>query len=588
MSNDDISTLPTLADADTIAESSAETSPRTSGPLAALTGYSEGEVIGRGGMGVVVVARDKRLDREVAIKRMHGDGNHQLEARFFREARIQARLDHPAIVPVHELGHDATGRPFFAMKRVSGTTLATRIADPAVRLQPLLRALVDVCHAIARAHEHHIVHRDLKPANIMLGSYGEVYVLDWGVARLLDDPAPDESAAHPPPESPTGTAYGAVLGTPGYMAPEQLRGEPVDIRADIYSLGCILFEILTRSPLHPRDSAMESTINDPCRSPSSVTEVAPELDRLCARALAEPADQRPTARELAEQIQHYLDGDRDLEERRRVADQAFARAQQAFAAGDRTGALRAAGTAVGLDPRSPAAQLITRILVSPPPESEFPPALRDQLMRDEFEIGMGNWRSSRLFTLIIFAFLPVMIIQGVRQWSVVIAFYGVLGVMVWLAQRARVRLSVPELWVAIIGYSLAQGLLTRVLSPMIIVPTLAAVTAGSFAALPIIRPRWAPIAVGTLLSFLLPLALELSGVLERTWWLAAGELVVHSRALDFDATTTTALLVVANLSVIIATAFFVSGHSARIMAIQRRARVQTWQLEQLYPLTAPS
>ena len=148
-------------------------------------GYVLGETIGRGGMGAVIAAQDLRIGREVAVKRMATmtpDG--EQVARFLREARIQARLEHPAIVPVHELSVDELGRPFFTMKRIAGQTLGERLADR-VPQNRLLRVFVDVCRAIEFAHARGVVHRDLKPSNIMLGDYGETYVIDWGIARVL-------------------------------------------------------------------------------------------------------------------------------------------------------------------------------------------------------------------------------------------------------------------------------------------------------------------------------------------------------------------------------------------------------------------
>src|SRR5262249_38601700 len=195
--------------------------------------------IGRGGMGEVVLAHDLRIGRDVAIKRMKSRAPSESEiGRFVREARIQARLDHPAIVPVHELGHDRDGNPYFTMRRLTGRNLHALMRDRSVSQQRLLRAFVDVCLALDYAHARGVVHRDIKPANVMLGDFGEVYVLDWGVARMLDEDPEAE-------RRPGMTEIGAILGTPGYIAPEQLVGAPCGTAADVYSLGTILFEILT-------------------------------------------------------------------------------------------------------------------------------------------------------------------------------------------------------------------------------------------------------------------------------------------------------------------------------------------------------
>src|SRR5262249_10273186 len=149
--------------------------------------------------------------------------------------KVQARLDHPAIVPVHEIGRDDAGQPYFTMKRLVGKTLFAALADPAMTRQQLLRVVIDVCLAIDLAHTRGVIHRDLKPANIMLGDFGEVYVLDWGVARVIG-----ESRAPTKNEIATlddGTQTGALLGTPGYMAPEQVKGEQVSPATDIYAIG---------------------------------------------------------------------------------------------------------------------------------------------------------------------------------------------------------------------------------------------------------------------------------------------------------------------------------------------------------------
>src|SRR5689334_19756271 len=175
---------------DTIVDRARETAPtvRDGESSSAPLGYKVGELIGRGGMGEVVLADDLQLERKVAIKRMRGEQpTTEAIVRFLREAKIQARLDHPAIVPVHALGHDSAGRPYFTMKRLAGTTLADTIERATASQQTLLRAFVDVCLAIDFAHARSVIHRDLKPSNIMLGDYGEVYVLDWGVARIAGD-----------------------------------------------------------------------------------------------------------------------------------------------------------------------------------------------------------------------------------------------------------------------------------------------------------------------------------------------------------------------------------------------------------------
>ena len=190
--------------------------------------------LGRGGMGVVYAARDRSLDREVAVKVLDAAGDHDdAAARLRAEAQILGRLEHPGVVPVHDVGTLPDGRVFYVMTRVRGVRLDEALgadASTGERLEVFLR----ICDAVSFAHAQGIVHRDLKPANVMLGRFGEVLVMDWGVAKVLDASRKDE----------------AVVGTPGYMAPEQSAGDVsgVDARADVFALGVILQGMLSESP----------------------------------------------------------------------------------------------------------------------------------------------------------------------------------------------------------------------------------------------------------------------------------------------------------------------------------------------------
>ncbi|MGE5186546.1 MAG: serine/threonine-protein kinase, partial [Acidobacteriota bacterium] len=258
-----------------VATATPATGTSTSTPPASLARYRLEGVIGRGGMGEVVAARDEQIGRSVAIKRRRVQGAApEVIARFLREARIQGRLDHPAIVPVHEL-HDAGGEPFFVMKQLAGKTLADVIAERPRSV--LLRAFVDVCLAIEFAHTRGVVHRDLKPANIMVGDFGEVYVLDWGIARVAGDDAGRGSFADIDTIEGGATAAGQLLGTPGYMSPEQIRGEDVDARSDVYALGCVLFEALVGRPPFVGDSWMAIIGQHLQKPPPRLAELRPEL-----------------------------------------------------------------------------------------------------------------------------------------------------------------------------------------------------------------------------------------------------------------------------------------------------------------------
>ena len=201
------------------------------------TRYELVREIGRGGMGVVYLARDTHLGREVALKVLSvAESDGEGAARLAKEARILAGLEHPGIVPIHDLGTLADGRVYYAMKLVQGVRLDQYRASNH-SLHDLLRVFTRICEPVAFAHSRGVIHRDLKPANIMVGTFGEVLVLDWGVARLMNGPS-DRNV---------------VVGTRGYMAPEQASGGPeeMDARCDVYSLGrtlCFLLELQERVP----------------------------------------------------------------------------------------------------------------------------------------------------------------------------------------------------------------------------------------------------------------------------------------------------------------------------------------------------
>jgi serine/threonine protein kinase len=228
--------------------------------------YSALREIGRGGMGTIYLARDEELGREVAIKIPNALASTPMDRRLQSEARALARLEHPGIVPIHDAGTLADGRIFYVMKWVEGRTLREYLqAVPDIGER--LRVFERLCDPVAFAHARGIVHRDLKPENVMVGAFGEVMVMDWGLATSLDEQADT----------------GAVIGTRGFMAPEQSRGEAIDQRADVYSLGAILFLFLTdEAPLPDREvsSALRSR-----RVPRPLTAI-------CAKALSNDPDAR--------------------------------------------------------------------------------------------------------------------------------------------------------------------------------------------------------------------------------------------------------------------------------------------------------
>lgn len=257
------------------------------------TRYRLVQRIGSGGMGAVYLSEDAVLGRRVALKILDlPDGSGELAARLLREAQILARLEHPGIVPVHDAGTLSDGRVFYAMKFVEGQRL-DRLVESMGALSDRLRVFQRICEAVAFAHARGILHRDLKPENIMIGPFGEVLVMDWGIAKILHQPAelatgPDEESQPTPARPGAKTAHGTILGTPGYMAPEQARGEAenLDERADIFSLGAILRFLLTGHSSVPRP-----------------------LAAIARNAMApEPSGRYASVGELGKDIARFLDG----------------------------------------------------------------------------------------------------------------------------------------------------------------------------------------------------------------------------------------------------------------------------------------
>ncbi len=266
------------------------------------TPYRFAGALGRGGMGAVFLVEDSRLGRRVAMKVLDlPDRSGDLEARLLREARVLAQIEHPGIVPVHDVGSLADARVFYTMKYVEGRRL-DEWAGSAASLAERLRLFEKICEPVAFAHSRGVLHRDLKPPNVMVGPFGEVLVMDWGVAKIFGgaigaqaaSAQPANAAAAPPAsDSKSGagdTAHGSVLGTPGFMAPEQARGEvaQLDSRADIYSLGAILKFLA---------------------APAAGEKTPRRLAAIITKAMAQdPQSRYASAQELASDIAGYLDG----------------------------------------------------------------------------------------------------------------------------------------------------------------------------------------------------------------------------------------------------------------------------------------
>jgi Tol biopolymer transport system component len=251
--------------------------------------------LGQGGMGVVFRARDTKLDRDVAVKVLPRNLAEDPEAlsRFEREAKAVAALSHPNILAIHEFGHDEEGTAYAAMELLEGETLRQRLQEGALPPRKAVEIALEVASGLAAAHDKGIVHRDLKPENVFLLGTGQVKVLDFGLARV--EPVATPEAADVPTVS-LSTEPGRVMGTVGYMAPEQVRGKAVDARADIFSFGAVLYEMLTGKRAFRGESPVE-TLNailreDPPSLFESAQNVSPSLERIVRRCLEKRPEER--------------------------------------------------------------------------------------------------------------------------------------------------------------------------------------------------------------------------------------------------------------------------------------------------------
>ncbi|MBA4187887.1 MAG: hypothetical protein C0467_07700 [Planctomycetaceae bacterium] len=319
---------------------------RASSAFPTIPGYEVVAELARGGMGVVFTAQDVSLDREVAIKTLLPElaTRSDLAAQFDREARITARLQHPGVPPVHALGSLTDGRPFLVMKLIRGRTLHEEIeaCDRDTDLPRLIGVFEQICQTVGYAHSLGIIHRDLKPLNVMVGAFGEVQVMDWGLAKEVestdlrnyaeDEPATDPARRPITQSSPSSgaTRMGRAKGTSSYMPPEQARGEweQVDTRADVFTLGGILCTILTGKPPYTGPNgrailslAIEANL-DGAMERLDACGADPELISLAKRCLSpESADRPGSGKVVAEAVAAYRAG---VEQRARRAETEWA------------------------------------------------------------------------------------------------------------------------------------------------------------------------------------------------------------------------------------------------------------------------
>jgi serine/threonine-protein kinase len=574
--------------------------------------YLSGPTLGVGGVGEVTLYADRFIGREVALKTLRvseGESTGASTERFLREARVQGQLEHPSIVPVYECGVRPDGREYFTMKRVRGATLGDVLRGRAQpdgdsdRVGPygrrrLLEAFVRVCLAVDFAHARGIVHRDLKPSNIMLGDFGEVYVLDWGVAKVLAGAASDAGMPEPTGVTATGaTEQGKWLGTPGYMAPEQLEAEAVDARTDVYALGVLLFEILTGRPLHGPGQPVDlvrSTLSGAEARPSQrcpEVELPPEFDAILVRATARrPEDRYPTARALCQDVERYLDGDRDLALRRglaaRHAEAARAALGQAESSPEasedgRSRALRNAGKALALDPNQAGAlEVLGRLLLTEPPCE--PTEVKVAMQQSAATLRHRTVRSLFYRSLSWVAVVPLALWVGqVAPVASAVIISMVLGTSLLIAAACRLRsVSIPVGFLLLVVTTVLFAVLSALYGPFTLVPTLIATNTVFFVLHSNPGQRRVIVALGVLAT-VLPFLGELVGLIPPSCQFLGDRIVILPRTLAFPATGTKVLLLVTHVMMVIAPALFAAGVRNALLAAERKLFLHSWQVGQL-------
>jgi serine/threonine-protein kinase len=575
--------------------------------------YGTLSILGEGGMGNVLLSHDAVIGRDVAMKVMrHGQSaRHDLRRRFLREALVQGQLEHPSIVPVYDLMAASDGSPCFTMKRVRGVTLEEvidrlRAEDrdyvEAYTRHKLLTAFGNVCLAVELAHASGVLHRDLKPANVMLGDFGEVYVLDWGVAKLAGE-AEDAVVATNPDAADVQTQVGAVMGTPGYMSPERLdKRAPVNERADVYSLGAILFEILALEPLHRAGRTAKtldaSTLKGTDARPSARAphfNVPLELDAICEKATAlSPDDRFASCRELYESLSRFLDGDRDLERRREASAELSSQARSALATGShrtdasaREDAIVQLGRALALDPsNTSAADALLGLLTAPP--DVLPAEAEAEYLAEERSLESVRSRTGGIaYTLWVVVLLPFGFWSGVRSWPRLIvttaAFLAVGAALLAAARKPSPDGQTRPYLVTLAALAVVST--CTIFGPLVCLPGMAAVTCLGFSIASARASRALPFVL-CVLAMLVPLVLEIAGVIPPSYRFEDGMMCIAPDAVVLQRAPTYVLFLAVNVVLVAVCAYFGLALGDALGIAHRRLHLQSWQLRQLIPREA--
>jgi eukaryotic-like serine/threonine-protein kinase len=569
------------------------------GALRSRDRYEGAQPLGTGGMGEVLLCHDTVLGRRVALKRTKAnlEERSSVRARFLREARVQAQLEHPTVVPVYDLGVDTDGRPYFTMRRVTGDSLddilwGLDVGAPGASVRFSQRRLLgifrQICLGVEYAHRRGVVHRDLKPANVMVGHWGEVYLLDWGLAKLMGDRRRQAEGTNDEQ-----TRRGEILGTPGYMAPEQaLSASEVDARADVYALGAILFELLTWMPLHSgtRTEILRSTHSGRDVRPSEVAperDIPPELDAIVHRATAVlPEDRTASAGALAEAIDRHLEGERDSAQRRRMAERYVRAAKQAASIEDaahREVALRDARKAIALDPTcETATQLLLSLAIEP--HAGTP----NELMGAEAEELKANTRSLARFGVAVygtfFAGVAALTIAAGPTLPGVVSATS-LGLATLVSARgafAKVRSYELNfvLLSALVSLSIASA--APFIGVLSLLPQLSIAHALSLTFRPIGRARYAHLGLA-LASFVVPFVLDWAGVIGPYDTVQGGVIESRLAIAVLPPGSLPYLALSLTIAVLAAAAIALRRLSVTAARRERELYLRLWHLEKLVP-----
>jgi serine/threonine-protein kinase len=578
--------------------------------------YATRRVLGAGGMGEVRLTTDAWIGRDVAMKVVkagHGS-TAETRGRFLREARVQGQLEHPSIVPVYDIGKSPDGEAFFTMKRIGGHTFeqiidGLRDKNEAIinsyTRRKVLGAMSQVCLTIAYAHSRGVVHRDLKPSNVMLGDFGEVYVLDWGVAKIAGAAEAKGDVISGEDDS-VQTHQGALVGTPGYMSPEQARGDidTIGPASDVYALGAMLFELLALEPLHTGRTvaAILASTQLKAQAPSERApnaEIAPELDAICTKATAfEPGERFPSARAMHEAIESVLAGERDAERRKELAKDLVAKGRTSLAKANEGGAdaerhrsegMRTLGHAVALDPSDDSTlKLILDAVLSS--AAALPPEAVAELKKVELADRSRSSRRSALMYASWLLLIPTVFVFGVRSMlafaALLVTSLLAIGWSAWMGtapERAAPRFMRTMIFInfALVACS------TTCFGPFIFAPTIAATSASVFAvalrANSNTRRMLMTLSIG---SIFLPFLLQCFGFMPPSYAFHDGIIEIKPVLENFPALYAPWGLALVTAGLLVMPTILVTRAVDGLVAAERTNFAQAWRLKQLLPPAA--